>query len=100
MQLHYKNVHKKNIQKGVNSALQSLSLPQKPIKNILNGPYGHPYTGRSIINNSPIEEGGIFDKIKKLKKIIFDGDDKLSDTLKYAGENIIKVAKEAIDIIL
>ena len=24
----------KNIQKGVNSALQSLSLPQKPIKNI------------------------------------------------------------------
>ena len=90
----------RNIQKQLNSTWQNFSLPNKPIKKVLNGPQGHPYTGRSIINNNPAENEGFLGNLKKLKKVIFDGDDKFSDTVKYAGETAKKCLTELIDIIL
>lgn len=61
----------RNIQKQLNSAWQNFSLPNKPIKKVLNGPQGHPYTGRSIINDGPVENG-FAEKVEKIQKILFE----------------------------
>lgn len=92
----------RTIKSGIDVVLKDYSLPHKPIQKVLNGPPGHPYTGRTIINtHTELPDESLIGKLKKTKEILFDKDNKVTDTdtLDDASDLVKETGKTVKDFV-